>query len=235
MDDNGGCAKIALVVTVVAGIIAIVIYISGFESLPELLRGERNETQFVVVTVVAPAAAAVAGSQSSQPDIPELASLPERATDTPQPTAPPPPTTAPTAPPDTPPGSILSVGETWYSGGKALQLAYFELTEYAVQDSEAVQGTWKFTNANPHPITFEVDEDGFGGVNNLGDRVHYVRFYSDYPSFYNGGTVNVAPYTSADFTVDLWVPYSNPMVNEVIVEASLGSLTGARWRVPVWH
>ena len=154
---------------------------------------------------------------------------------TPIPTAYVPPTSVPTEAPvqDTPDGTILEPGMAWYKNGKSILLNNYNLTSYAVANSEAVNAEWIVKNVSTHNISIKFTEDNFKASNNIGQGVTYKRFY-DLPNG-NGSTVSFAPSASLKFSIDLWIAYSDPSVNMVTISVSLSDIQNARWNIPVYH
>ena len=139
----------------------------------------------------------------------------------------------PTPVPDTRPGTILEVDQTWYQNGKSLTLNKATLTRYAVANSEAVNAEWIFSNTSTHDISTKITEDNFNANNNIGKGVTYKRFYN-LPNG-NGSTVVLAPGESIEFSIDLWIEYSDPSVDRVTITVSLSDIQNARWDMPIYH
>jgi hypothetical protein len=170
----------------------------------------------------------------SCPNSPASQTSSENATKVP--TARVPPTSIPTQTPvqDTPNGTILEPGMAWYKNGKSIRLNDYGLTQYAVANSEAVQIEWIVENISNHDISIKFTEDSFDAKNSVGERASYKRFYQ-LPYGGNGATITFTPGKKLIFSMDLWVPYSNPSVNMVTISVSLSDIQNARWNIPIYH
>ena len=134
---------------------------------------------------------------------------------------------------ETPIGAILKPGEEWNQNGKSILLSGYELTSYAVRNSEAVNVKWSFKNTSDHDVSVKFLEDNFNAISNNGQTASYKRFYG-LPGG-NGSTVTFGPGESIEFSIDLWIIYSDASVSNVTVSASLGDIQNARWEIPINH
>ena len=119
-DNNSGCGKIALLLGAIASLVAIIVFLTGKQSLPEFLGGPRNEQA---------QRTSIPTQQSYQ--VAKATLTPTvRATDTPSPGPSPTRTPTPTKTPipsptlfhNTRPGAILEVGRSWWQDGWELVL-----------------------------------------------------------------------------------------------------------------
>ncbi len=181
-------------------------------------------------------------TNTDAPASPTVTDTPQPAnTSTPRPTA----TTAPTNTPipDTPPGTILNVGEEWRQNGVGLRLTEFNLNP---GDSfyYGVNARFLFRNYTDSDLILTYADRDFlastGGGRSLTVRGFYNR------SFWCPETNVVVPANqsfdldnSCDSTVDgyrlnIEVDFSDQSVTEVIVHVTQFSrITEARWRIPL--
>lgn len=163
-DNNAGCGKIAVVLGAIASLVAIFIFVTGKQSLPEFLGGEQQNapsqrvsmpTQRVTVTAIA----------TSTPTV--------RPTDTPKPSPASTPIPSPTSLPDTQPGTILEIGQTWRQSG--LELTMIE-SDWGQGWSDAGGGLYVFllTNLESYDRIFRLSSENFSAVDNLGRSVPMI-------------------------------------------------------------
>jgi len=156
-------------------------------------------------------------------------------TDTP---VPPTPTLVPTptVPRNTPPGSILEVGESWRQNDVRLKLKEPYLS------SNCVAGLFDFYNDTDHQIVAVMDLDEIYAEDNLGQRWPLVSI-SDWTICDTRGiytedqieTVNPDDNFGAH-----WIGFKGPAtdtrVTELIVTfTSMSQISNAKWRIPIYH
>ncbi len=250
--DNGSGwgKKIVAIVTVVSGLVAIVIFMTGKENIPQLL-GTRSSDQGVTV-VVAPQQAGQGVKTTAEPIVPPTAmpTTPPIPTRRPTETPVPPPTPIP----DTQPGTVLEVGESWYQTG--IELA---LKEAYIDHIPTGPGCWSCGYPAPY-LTFYLTNhrtqqmsirynlgDVVSAVDNRGRRLTvsvthlaYVGNYSDFE------TKTVVLNSEQRVHLQSWGDYGPPSViilvdttdtsvTEVIVSVSIAGISNARWRIPIIH
>lgn len=170
-------------------------------------------------------------------------------TDTPTmvvPTATPAPPPAPTPLADTPPGTILEVGQTWHQRGAEVTLRDPSPHTYWVGFQTKVGLSFKlnFTNRKPQDISIGYSaENSFTASDNRGS---YLKFSDVWPGVdaspcgqqdrivQTGQTINLG---CRDYSLILvYADVSNPAVTEVIFTVSdISSINNARWRIPIYH
>jgi hypothetical protein len=239
-NENSGCGKTIAILGVVASIIAIFTFLTGIVSIKDFTRTSHQPANNLPPT----------------PYYQQVDTVTLPFTDTPQsiPTDTSVPTPIPTETPlpDTPPGTILDVGQTWRQEG--FELAMVQAVEWGYgMDKGLPPYSFNLTNLQPYDRSFRVYLENFSAIDNRGVKVQAIPDYQNVIVYNNctPGTV-VVP---ANSTVRLesflecstnWGP-RNPdvlrfvvdlgdtAINEVIVSVSVGSINNARWRIEIHH
>ena len=155
------------------------------------------------------------------------------------------PTSAGAQVPDTPPDSILEVGQAWRQGNMELTLARTHLIETGI--------LCRFTLANLGPdVTLRYSGSSFTASDNQGRTVQTMGmgvtwgglvYYFPPPRplelvtvvARSGDTVDVARDSYSQALALLFDP-ADPEVNEVVVSVSgISRFSNAQWRIPVAH
>jgi len=180
---------------------------------------------------------------SQQPSSPAGSTDPVRPTSAPLP--------PPTPLPDTIPGTILEVGQTWRLGGLELTLvdAYYDYTPtgpgcWSCGDPGAYL-TFRLTNQKPQQITVQYNlKYDVRATDNLGRDLFVGVTSNAYMDSFEEQTVLVG---SGEYIyLAGWGGYGEPgmivlvdttdtSVYEFIVTISISSITDARWRIGVAH
>lgn len=159
--------------------------------------------------------------------------------------APPTPTSAPTntpAPPtptvpsNTPPDSILEVGESWYQNGVRLKLKETNLA------ADCVSVLFDLYNETDHQLVVVMDLEKIFAEDNLDRRWSPVSL-SDWVICDTRGIYTEKQTETVDSSDNFgahWIGFEGPVtdsrVTEVIVTVEeLSQISNARWRIPVYH
>ncbi|MGB9845764.1 MAG: hypothetical protein ACPLF9_08415 [Methanothermobacter tenebrarum] len=239
-DDNTGCGKVALLLGAIASLIAILIFITGKQSLPEFLGGPKQEQAMSMPTVQRPA----------QTKVPTLSPT-LRPTDTPIPNPTPTktPIPSPTPLPDTPPGTILEFGQTWRQGGLELTMTKSGWgSNGGWMDEGGGVFTFILTNLEPYDRNFRLSSENFSAVDNFGRTVpiipkQNVRIDEYCPS----RTVKLLAHQTIDLVSELIcsglqayaltprIDAGDTSITELIVSVSVSNISEARWRIRIYH
>jgi hypothetical protein len=152
---------------------------------------------------------------------------------------------APTPLADTPPGTILEVGQTWRQGGVELRLVKTEVYPKGL----LVQ--FRLTNLEPYDKALRYSPDNFSAVDNRSQRVPAgfnlcggcFYFTQDCPPatevLHAKGSIGLGiSCETGDWTdtVALRVDTADSSINMVTITVSgISSVSGARWRIPLYH
>ena len=148
---------------------------------------------------------------------------------------------SPTPQMDTPPGTILEVGETWLQTGAEVLLKNASLNSQV--GPTGVLFELHFTNRKPQDISFSYSIDSnFVALDNLGRRLKLG--YMSLPYYWTcdpqtrvvraGETTNLTCVGADSFLAEVNIGDSN--VTEVIITVSgISSIYNASWRIPVYH
>ena len=188
----------------------------------EQLRQQSELTRIAVLSVATQAP--VEAVRDAPTRLPTFTELPA-ATDTPYPTLPPPATftteppvipTIDTRPTDTPPGTVLQVGETWTSGGFRVQLR--SLT-FAFGDEADLDFVLK--NNTGRTLFFHFSNDtNVVMKDDLGRLYHWATPYEYDMIIENGSYDNLRLYKGGNFSG----------IQYLIVTVDLPNLIYAQWR-----
>ena len=167
------------------------------------------------------------------------ATRPPTNTPRPEPTdTPMPPTPVPTVPPNTQPGTILEMGETWYQDGVSMKVVR------GVIDPDWYYGDIYFefevTNGTGHEILLTYDTENLSLVDNLGQQWE-LKGFSNHSWWCKGPfVIPLAPgqtHSTRNICKDggyrLYFKgdIANPSVTELIITADgISSISNARWR-----
>jgi hypothetical protein len=160
----------------------------------------------------------------------------------PEPTQPPPPTATPL--PDTAPGTVLEVGQTWRTGGLELTLvdAYYDYTPVGPPGAYL---TFRLTNQKAHQITIQYNlKYSVWAVDNLGRDLTVGVTANSFIDRFEDHTLLVG--SGESIYLAGWGGYGEPglivlvdtadlSVSEFVVTISVSSITDARWRIGVAH
>jgi len=161
-----------------------------------------------------------------------------------------PPTPVPTVPHNTQPGTILSMGDTWYADGIELRL-----TETAFYPPSPPWGNcyvvrFKMVNKSTSLVYFSMDRDQFWITDNLGRRYEMQgKFHSEIFCRHIEGysppiEVSIEPGAKFDYnwldggwSVQFYdVPITDPNVTLLTVHVSnLSRISKAEWQIPISH
>lgn len=238
-NENSGCGKTIAILGVIASLIAIFTFLTGIVSIKDFKGNSQSpidnppptDHSQLVNTVAAP------------------------FTDTPQPvptgTFVPTPIPTETPLPDTPPGTILDIGQTWRQEGFELVMGQAEEWGYGM-DKGLSPYSFNLTNLQPYDRSFRVYLENFSAIDNRGVKVDVIPDYQNvivYPNCTPGtvvvpanSTVRLESFLECStnwgprnpdvlrFVVDL----GDTSISEVIVSVSMSSIN-ARWRIEIHH
>lgn len=165
-------------------------------------------------------------------------------TETSSPTTPPTATAEPPTPtPDnTPPGTILDVGQTWKQDG-----AEFTLLDTLDYETAAVVTDWRFTNNTAHDLLVYYGNESFSAKDNLGNKLKIIGFIDAYggcPWLGSGNNTKGMILKSGEgvqntgciksIRLHIQVDLANKQIKEIIVTASdISRIKQAQWRIPI--
>lgn len=178
----------------------------------EQVREIQGQSDSVIVVVQQQAASAPTAVFAQQPT---HASMPAQLLSTPTSATP------PTPVPDTAPGTILQVGETWSQGGLSLSLVSAEIS------GDGIYPKFIWANNTSNTVVTQVGERTFRLVtnNNIDLRL----------GGWSEGSESINPGEEKDY----WYHYSgdlgNPSTTEIIAIANISRIANARWRIRVYH
>lgn len=186
---------------------------------------EPTPTPIVVVVTATP-------QDTPTPVPPTLAPAP---TNTPVPPA-------PTVPKDTPPGSILEVGESWRQNGVRLKLEEVRF----FPNSECLTLAFNLFNETDHEIIVTIEEQDFYAEDNLGRRWQLFTLTASGVWCQKGWISDLTDIVAAGDRFrttgyDYWkVAFSGFLtdtnVDQVIVTVDgLSQIANAKWRIPIYH
>ena len=160
-------------------------------------------------------------------------------------------TPSPTLAPDTPPDSILEVGESWRQGDLMLTLLSFSFvtddTKWSINEPLGILTVWKITNKGTTPVlvTFRSAEQ-FSAKDNLGRTLGIEGFRTGFNTcaafVHCDVTFVLEPGQSRHLScgrddcppgLKIDVNLSDPEVTEVIITVNIGTIKDARWRVKI--
>lgn len=258
-NNESGCVKIAVIIGAIAALVTIVIFVTGKPNLPELL-GARQAGPTIRPTdtplprstsIVAPTVVPTLRLTDTPLPRPTSTVVPTavptlRPTNTlsPKPTSTETPIPSPTPIPDTPPGTILEVGQAWRQGGLELRLteAGFLPNIIIVQCFLANVGTTQ--------RVLQYGQDNFSAVDNRGRRVDTGGVtWGDGPRVAHDCTLRTEIMKPGDSKwvyipcawpnyegVALAVDVADTTITEIVITASgISSINNARWRIPIHH
>ena len=161
--DNEGCGKIAAIVTAIAGLIAIFIFVTGKQNLPQVIQENQSEPVQVSFT-------------PAPTNVPNIVppTIVRQATAIPTPLPP------PTSVPDTAPGTILQVGETWSQGGLSLTLVSAEIS------GDRIYTRFVWANNTSNTIVTQIGERTFRLVTSNNIELRLSAFDSGSESIKSG-------------------------------------------------
>lgn len=230
-DDSGKAWAIiiAAIITAIVGPIAVW-YVTNQQA--------RTQEQFLQATVVAlQTQLSLKGGESTQS---VKVQPPLRATDAllPKATSTNTPIPLPTALPDTPPGSILEVGQTWRQGEVEVTL-----TDVIIK-VDSIFFQLKFASNKPYDISIRYSSNDFTASDNRG-RSLKVRAFDDHLNYIwyecSAITKRVPSGQSTDLKCDrdwfgVTVDTAEATVTEIVFAVlNISSINNARWRIPIYH
>lgn len=251
-NDSKGTVKAAVIGGIIGGVFLVLsTLISGFFLLQSSnIRAESSGT----ATAVAMITQAPLPTYTVPPPLPTYTPPP---TYTPRPTLTPVPTEAeiiptptetpipePTALPDSQPGSILDVGQTWRQGEMEMRLVDARIYP------ELVWARFNLRNNGTAPKVIRYGPENFSGQDNRGKRLEAggVDQYFGYhvQKGCDSRVITLDPQASEsialncsagnDEGVTFGADYSDPTLTEIIITVSgISSIQNAAWRVPIGH
>ncbi len=147
---------------------------------------------------------------------------------------------------DTPPGTVLEVGQTWRQGGLELTLVSFQMDVGSIYHNKGLgmHVCFKLTNRRPSDLTLRYSSENFMAQDNLGRRLKlYGCMYgcSEWAEVtgivHSGETVAFGLLGLDDWTCPyIEVDTSDPAITEVVITISnISRISQARWRIPIEH
>ncbi|MAU10151.1 MAG: hypothetical protein CL607_10040 [Anaerolineaceae bacterium] len=140
---------------------------------------------------------------------------------------------------NTPPGTILEVGETWYQDGASLTLTDVVLSPGSYYGDFHMQ--FEFRNETTSPLIFEFPMDTFTAVDNLGNHFTDPHFHQLPGTFGCRPTQNlIDPGERIVFCeghrLFLKGNITNSQVTEIIVAVrEISRIQNAKWHFPITH
>ena len=134
--------------------------------------------------------------------------------------------------PDTPPGTVLEMGETWYQDGVSLRLYDLWI------DPDYIEFRAEFTNFTEHSLSLAVSHDNFEAVNNLG-QTHRTPSHlcSDmyYPSKGLVPSGQTLSFCDPGRRVRIIRDTTDLGIHEVVITVNFSRIQNGRWRIPIYH
>ena len=137
-------------------------------------------------------------------------------------------TATPWPPPNTPPGSVLSEGETWYQDGVALTLVSADL--YPSQWYNVVFHQLRLENLTDLDLVVSYGPDSFEVRNNVGDAFDVDTLLDDQSFLLATGETEMLQELRWHGDIE-----SSPVTSVAIRVLSLSRVRDARWSIPVYH
>lgn len=145
----------------------------------------------------------------------------------------------PTVPSNTPPGSILEVGESWQQNDIRLKL------EEVSFSPDCLRLHFNLYNDTNHTIVTVINEENFSVVDNLGQRWRFSSFgfcyygCTDYTEEIED-TIEAGEHFKTEgcdtWKVAFYGSVTDTRVDEVIVTVDgLSQISNAKWRIPIYH
>jgi hypothetical protein len=235
--DNEGCGKIAAIITVIAGLIAIFVFVTGKQNLPQVVQEDRSapvQVSFTPTPTIVPSR--VPPATVRQPTT--------APTPVPPPTPVPTPVPPPTPVPDTAPGTILQVGQTW-SSGLELTLASTKLDTGNSYFDVGIgsHASFLLRNRRNQDLSIRYSTNNISAQDNFGNRLNVLGCMDGCTTgnsgfeivriIHSGESMDLSIF-SGGFYVE--VDTANPSITEIIISVSgISSINNARWRIPVYH
>jgi len=146
------------------------------------------------------------------------------------------PVPTPTEPSDTPPGSILEVGASWYQNGVRLKLEETQLSP------NCLSILIDFYNETAHQLVLVIDLEEISAEDNLGQRWPPVSL-SDWIICDTRGIYTDKQSETVDPGDNYgahWIGFEGPVtdsrVTEVVVTVQrMSQISNAKWRIPIYH
>jgi hypothetical protein len=232
VDPKSANSKAALTVAIVVALIGClgVIIAALINILPQLLEGGATPQPTIDIVSTRPPTDV---PQTLEPSNPEPGSAPDVAT-------------APTVP-DTPPGTILEVGQTWRQGGIELRLDKGEVMigdEYREHGPGVLIG-FSLTNRKPQQITFQITQEDFFASDNRGRQLQVGKVNPFYGYYFAPPMDDIPINLQSGEHIELYYDYdaffvrddiTDPSVTEIIIGATgISGIDNARWRIPIFH
>lgn len=163
---------------------------------------------------------------------------------------------SPTLLPDTPPNTVLEVGQTWRQGGMELTLTEVSIANHPTGPGNWSSGypapyvTFRLTNRKIQQISIRYNiADAVSATDNLGRRLaigctHMAVERLD--AYDNFDTYAVVMDSGKSIYLQSWGDYgppsaliladtTDPALTEITVSVSVSSIVNARWRIPIAH
>jgi len=241
-DNNSGCGKIALLLGAIASLVAIIVFLTGKQSLPEFLGGPRSEQ----------AQRTSIPTQQSYQTAKATLTPTVRATDTPLPRPSPTktPIPSPTPLPDTSPGTVLEVGQSWRQEGIELRIKGPSVLPEGIQFfPEGILLCTQVKNNTASQIIFKLGSysDHMNAVDNRGANLEVNTYnwrWGDQRTgwaFQEERTIILGPGETHPVLDDhnCWFVFAdigNPQVTEVVVTfRNISRISQAQWRIVIPH
>lgn len=143
---------------------------------------------------------------------------------------------SPTPIPDTPPGTVLEMGETWYQDGVSLRLYDLWI------DPDYIEFRAEFTNSTEHSLSLAASHRNFEAVNNLGQTYGTPEWLCHDPSGFSllpnkglvppGETFN---FCDPEHRVRIRGDTTDLGIHEVVITVNFSRIRNGRWRIPIYH
>jgi hypothetical protein len=144
--------------------------------------------------------------------------------------------------PDTPPGTVLQVGDTWRQGGLELSLVDSSLVDAFDQYPAGVAVSLQLTNRRGVDLPLRDTQDDFSATDSSGNRLRVYDGQGGAPSFDETFIIH------ADETVGLPHPgnsgeglfiavdvFDTSITSISITVTAIGSIVNASWQIPIPH
>jgi hypothetical protein len=194
-----------------------------------------------------PTLPAPSASKVTPPIQPPTATPPPSASKVTPPIQPPTatPLPAPTPLADTPPGTILEIGQTWRSNGLEFTLVSTQLgtgsSYYNV--GLGTHACFRLTNRRSQDLSIRYSTNNVTAQDNFRNRLNVLGCMYDCRNWsgsevtriiHGGESMEFQIFSGSCFYVE--VDTANPSITEVIISVSgISSINNARWRIPIYH
>ena len=225
-----GCFTIIGVIFTILGVIVAIVALFKPAAITVVLQGILPEPTPVIIVVPSPTP--VLAKRPAPTNTPEPSSTPTRiplSTNTPTPTLTNTAIPTPTPIPNTPPGAVLNLGQTWRAAPMELTAIEFKAAGW----NDCPTFYFKFYNGSEHDIFLTIRPEKFTMVDNLG------RIYEATDTGTSLGGSGDYEVKRGDF-LNFFVWFHESVTSEeitslTIIANKVSSISNAKWQVEIFH